>query len=171
MAKTVVELPAPKAPTPAKVDKLIEAYHALLVEVETAQEALNIRAEGLAPLKAELLDLVERFGYQHSEKTKRLAGVSHAAKSTIGVRIQVVDAEVAKLWDESKACRVRGLRHKLFSVRSVYQLVKNPADVLRGLSLAPELFQHLDTAIRRCFESKTNKPSLTLDYAEIEEAA
>ena len=171
MPKKVVELAAPKPPKPAQVDKLIQAYYALESEIDADQAKLDSKAQRLAFHKAELLDLVERFGYQHSEKTKRLAGIRHAAKSTTGVRTVVIDAEVDKLRAQCETSGVEGLRDKLFSSRTVYQLVTSPSAVLRGLPIAAKLIQQLDAAIAKCFDQKTNKPSLSIEYVETVEAA
>lgn len=145
-----------KAPTPAQVDVLVKRYD----EAKTAAEAAKTKAD---ELKGELTELVERFGFQHTDKSKRLVGNHHMATTTTATKVNIVDAAVEKFRGFLQGEKLKGLAGHFFVARTTYSLVDAPGEVLKGLQVATPLRNKISGMIAQCFEIKVNNPSLKIE--------
>lgn len=152
-----------KAPTPAQVDVLVERYSEAKQLADAAKAAAGVMSANADEVKAELVTLVEMFGFRHTEKSKRLAGLHNTATTTTATRVSVDDAAVGTFRSYLEDQELMELSGRFFVAHTTYSLVEGPAEVLKTLSLGKRVRDKISSLIGLCFQIKTNAPSLKIE--------
>lgn len=151
-------------PTPAQVDALIRRYAEAQSEVKGQADEMKAASERLDAIKGELVELVQRFGSRHTEKSTRIQGNHSSAMVTVGTRVSI-DADAVedfRLYLQEK--NLDGVAPRFFTERVTYQLVDGPREVLKTLDLGARIRTKISGLLGRCFQVKTNAPSLKVDF-------
>jgi hypothetical protein len=156
-----------KAPTPKQVDALIAEFAAAQSVALAAGAEAKARAAVADEVKARLTAMVEMFGARYAEKSKRLAGLRNTATTTTATRVTVDDKACDELRAYLDTVKLPGIAEKFFSVRTTYQLVASPAEVLKTLTLGARIRANISALVRGCFQVKVNSPSLKVDIAGV----
>jgi hypothetical protein len=144
------------APSPKEVDALIVKY----------AEAQKTAAE----TKVKLTDLVEQWGRQHTDKSKRLDGLNGSTATTTTATPSVeVPAAIERLLGHLK--KTPKLMRQFFRRQVTYSLVPAPARVLLDLKADDETRETLTPMVALCFTQKKNAPSLKVECAAVETKA
>lgn len=156
------------APAPRQIDALIEAYASLqsaLLEQRAVQRELQEQCD---ERKAELLELIEAYGVEHTGKSRRLQGLHHSAMATVGTLVQVDDQACESFRGYLEKTLPGGIAERFFSRHVTYQIVKGPDEVLRSLELPARVRNKVSELVRACFRVTAKAPSLRVDLADIE---
>jgi len=154
------------APKPAQVDALVREYAAAQAVVATHKNDMKLAEKTSDELKAKLVELVNRHGFRHTEKSMRLEGLHSKATVTTGTRF-VTDAEAVEglrtYLDKQELTEISG---KLFRQHVSYSLVASPQEVLASVDLPTKILNKLKSLVGICFKMETNAPALKVEIAE-----
>lgn len=153
----------PKAPTPAQVDALVKKYSDAKENSDAAKAAASVMSAVTEEAKAELVMVVESFGFRHTEKSKRLNGLHSIATTTTGTRTTIDDAAVETFREYLAKKELVELSGRFFVAHTTYSLVEGPSQVLMTLSLGKKMREKIDSLIHLCFKIMTNAPSLKVE--------
>lgn len=146
------------APSRNRIDELSQEYLALKdrrakADLEVRAIAREIEAKG-----ALLLDLVERHGSAHAEKSKLLHGVGFEVMATFGQVVSIdgaaVEAFRAAAGDELKPAQFR----QVFEQAISYRLLSSAAEFIRTNKLS----RKLKALYAACQVVKDKSPTLTV---------
>lgn len=158
-----------KPPTRAQVDALVNEYARVQGDATAASTAAKV-AQGIADeVKERLVVMVESFGYRHTEKSKRLAGLHTQATTTTGVRTTIDDEAVETFRRYLEKKELSEIAGRFFVEHVSYSLVQGPQEVLQTLSLATKIRDKVTSLLGLCFKIKTNAPSLKIVTAVMEQ--
>lgn len=150
-------------PAPRWIDALIAEYAELQAVALEASTVAKAKAASADQIKARLVTLVETFGDQHTEKSKRLKGVRHSATTTTATRVSVDDTAVDTFRQYLAQSAQPELAPMFFTERTTYQLVGSPDKVLAGLSIGGRIRTKIVSLLQACFQVRTSAPSLKVD--------
>lgn len=157
----------PKRPTPKQIDDLIFQYSVL----QTAAIAAGVTAKKASTdadvVKAEIVTMVGLFGAPHAKKSKRLVGLLNKAVVTYGTGKSTDTDAVDRLKAYTDGSKVSELTELLFSKRVTYELVEQPAEVIKTLEAPTRIRTKLTTLLALCFKTKPKAPSLAVEVVEV----
>lgn len=145
------------------IDAKIAEYQELKEKADVAGAAAKLAADAAGVVKAELTELVEKFGARHTEKSKKLAGVHNTATTTTATRV-TIDAERVeelRVWLDKES--LPDVAQRFFVEQKTYSLVEGPAEVLKTLTLGRRIQTKITAMLGLCFAIKTNAPSLKVE--------
>lgn len=157
-----------KAPSARQIDALIEEYAALqsaLLKERATQRTIQEKCD---ERKAELLEVIEGFGVDHTEKSRRIQGLHHSAMATVGTLVQVDDAACESFREYLERTLPGEVAEKFFCRHVSYQIVKGPDEVLRSLDLPTRVRNKVSELVRACFRVTAKAPSLRVELADVE---
>jgi hypothetical protein len=159
------------APTPGQIDELIAKYSAARSDAEALYTVADVSGAASLEIKVRLTALVEKWGSQYTEKSKRVIGLHHKATTTTGTRVSIVDEAVEKLRAYLGTTKTPGLASEFFREHTSYSLVKGPTEKLATLTMGARLRAKITLMLGCCFKIDTNAPSLKIELAELKPAA
>jgi hypothetical protein len=152
-----------KAPTRAQVDALVKRYADAKSDADSIAVVAKMKNAAADKIKAELVTLVETFGFRHTEKSKRLAGDHNLATTTTATKVSIDDEAVEKFRTYLGDQELTELAGRFFVAHTSYSLVEGPQKVLKTLSLGKRIREKIGMLIGLCFKIKTNAPSLKIE--------
>jgi hypothetical protein len=152
-----------KQPTRAQVDGLVKRYAEAKAEADAIGAVLKMKSAAADKIKAELVELVETFGFRHTQKSKRLAGDHSHATTTKATRVTIDDAAVETFRSYLAERELTEISGRFFVEHVSYSLVEGPQEVLKTLSLGKRIREKVESLLGLCFKIKTNAPSLTIE--------
>lgn len=157
-----------KAPSAKQIDKMIKEYATMQTAILAQKAVVATLQEQSDGRKQELLDLIEKHGFSHTEKSKRIKGVHHMATATTATLVQVDDEACDKFRTFLTEKVDPKLTDRFFSQRVTYQLVGGPGEVLRSLELPARIRVKMMALVQACVRVTTKDPSLKVDVAELQ---
>jgi hypothetical protein len=124
---------------------------------------MKMKSAAADEIKAELVTLVETFGFRHTEKSKRLAGDHSHATTTTATRVSIDDAAVETFRSYLADRELTEISGRFFVEHVSYSLVEGPQEVLKTLSLGKKIRDKVASLLGLCFQIKTNAPSLKVE--------
>lgn len=132
-------------------------------EADSLAAVARLKSDAADVIKGELVAMVETFGARHTEKSKRLKGLHNTATTTTATRVSIdpTAVETFRAWlDTRELAEISG---RFFVEQVTYSLVEGPQEVLKTLSLAKRIRTQVESLLGRCFQIKTNAPSLKIE--------
>lgn len=155
------------APTPAEVDKKAVEYRRMADELLQAMLAAKEKQQPLEELKAELIELVRKFGgpAPKADKSKLVHGLDWELFATFGTTYSQDSAAIEKFRLGLKKAKQVRLLKKLFIKTERWDLSPEAAVIVRGEKLSKPLL----ALYSQCSIPKPRTP--TLQVREKEKAA
>jgi hypothetical protein len=151
-------------PTAEQIDRHIADYQQRKAEAEKAQEFVD-------DAKKILVFLADHFGHRpaHAEQSLRLQGLRNAAVVTRSTTVVVDESAVIELQKET--LDIPAIFPRLFAVRIKHTLIEGARDVLKALDLPRRKHEKVLALFGKCFDVKTNAPSLKVEVIKPEKPA
>lgn len=166
-----IEMAPETKPTPTQIDRLIAQYAEARSKAQ-AMVTIGAAATDIAnEIKVELTAMVEKWGSRHTEKSRRLGGLSHIATTTTGTLVEIDDAAVEVLRLYLGGTETPRLAEEFFVSHTSYSLVASPDEKLKSLHCGVRLKTKITGLLKACFNVKTKTPSLKVELAEFLEPA
>jgi hypothetical protein len=151
-------------PSPEQIDGHIADYEAAKAEAEKAKERVQ-------DAKKIIVFLADNFGHraQGAEQSVRLAGVRNAALVTRGSTVVIDEAALLEL--KLAVDPLPGIFELLFAAQTTHKLLKGARTALLSLCIPKRKHEKLLSLFGKCFDVKTNEPSLKVEVIKPEKPA
>jgi hypothetical protein len=149
---------AKDAPKPDAIDEFAAEFDRLDRELTAAEEAVKNAAKPVATLKAELIELVRRFGGPHGKSSKLMHGIAWELMGTFGKTTVTDNAAVERFRLALQRRRKTALLKKLFTQDVRYSFSSQAMEIIKAEKkpLTPKLMGLL----LMCFDTNDCAPRL-----------
>lgn len=151
-------------PSAEQIDGYIAQYEYAKKASDEAKAALDIE-------KDKLVFLADHFGHPApgADQSIRLAGLRNAARITRGSSVVIDEPAVLELQKATKS--LPALFACLFSSQTTHKLLKDARKALLAVQVPQRRHEKLLAMFGKCFDVKTNAPSVKVEVIKPEKVA